>query len=89
MDNIQGFSKFNAKYKLTAQSYVENNIRQLIQLMNIEEDEFESLDEVKDVLITYFTKYPDQITNYQLKTTGYPKHMNLSTNNIGGVIKYR
>lgn len=89
MKNIDGFSEFNLKYKLNAESYVNNNIRQLIQFMNIEEDDYESLDDIKNDLIIYFTKYPEQISKYQLKTTGYPKHFNLSTNNIGGVIKYR
>lgn len=89
MENLQGFSEFNPKHKLTAQSYVKNNIRQLMQFMNIEEEDYESIDEIESDLIKYFTKYPDQMTNYQLKTTGYPRNMNLSTNNIGGVIKYR
>lgn len=89
MDNLKGFSEFNLKHKLTAESYVENNLRQLIQIMNIEGEDYDSIDEIKSDLIKYFTKFPDQITGYQLKTTGYPKHMKLSTNNIGGVIKYR
>lgn len=89
MENLQGFSEFNPKHKLTAQSYVKNNIRQLMQFMNIEEEDYESIDEIESDLIKYFTKYPDQMVNYQLKTTGYPRNMNLSTNNIGGVIKYR
>jgi hypothetical protein len=89
MENLKGYSEFNPKNELTARSYVDNNIRQLIQSMNIEEEDYESIEDIKSELIKYFTKFPDQISSFQIRTTGYPRSMNLSTNNIGGVVKYR
>jgi hypothetical protein len=89
MENLKCYSEFNLKHKLISTDYVRNNIRQLIQLMNIEEEDYDSIEDIENELIKYFTKFPDQITSLQLKTTGYPRSMNLSTNNIGGVIKYR
>lgn len=89
MDYIEDFGKFNQKNKLDASEYVDNNFRRLIQLMNIDEGDYDSVDEVRDVLIEYFTRFPDQISNISLQTFGVPKNINVRLNNIGGTIKYR
>jgi len=87
MDYIEDFGTFNQKTKLDAESYVNNNIRQLIQIMNIDTER--DLDDVKEELIEYFSRFPDQISQVSLKTFGFAKNYAPRTNNIGGVIKYR
>jgi hypothetical protein len=89
MDYIENFSKYNQKNKLDAKSYVDNNIGVLIQLMNIEEEDYDSIDDIKDVLIEYYTKHPDEISSVSLSTFGVPKNYAVRLNNIGGVVKYK
>ena len=57
--------------------------------MNIDEDDYDSIDDVKNVLIEYFTRFPDQISRVSLNTFGVAKNYVPRLNNIGGVIKYR
>lgn len=89
MDYINDFGKFNQKSKLDADSYVDNNFRVLVQMMNIDEEDYECTDDIKKVLVEYFTRFPDQMSKISIETTGIPRSFNLSLNNIGGVVKYR
>jgi hypothetical protein len=57
--------------------------------MNIDEDDYDSIEDVKEVLIEYFTRFPDQISSVSLNTFGVAKNYVPRLNNIGGVIKYR
>ena len=87
MDYIEDYSKYNQKNKLDAKLYVDVNVYALIQTMNIDEEDYNNIDEIKDVLIEYFTKHPDQISTINLATFGVPKNYLLKLNNIGGVVK--
>jgi len=89
MDYIEDFSKYNQKNKLDAKTYVEYNINALIKIMNIDEDDYDSIEDIESVLIDYFTRYPDQISSINLSTFGVPKNYVVKLNNIGGVIKYK
>ena len=73
MKRILEYKYFNPKNALTAKEYVENNILRLSQLMKIELND-SNIDEVKEYLIDYFTRFPDEITGINLKTFGYPKN---------------
>ena len=47
-------------------------------------------EEKEDILIDYFTKYPDQIKSIVITTVGNPNQISIPTlNNIGGTVKYR
>lgn len=88
MDYIEDFGKFNMKNKLDAESYVNANISRLTQMFNIEDDF--TPEEKEKMLIEYFTRFPDQIKSISLKTFGAGTGNYIpTTNNIGGVIKYR
>lgn len=88
MKHILEYKKyFNPKNNLIAKDYVENNILRLSQLMNIELGDY-NIDEVKEYLIDYFTRFPDEISSINLKTFGYPKNYVLKLTNIGGNFKY-
>ncbi len=89
MNYLNDFGKFNPKNKLDANTYVENNFHALKQVMNIDEDDYDNMDDVKNVLIEYFTRFPDQISQISLDTFGVPKNYIPKLNNLGGVIKYR
>jgi hypothetical protein len=78
---------FNPKNEILAKDYVNNNIRQLIQIMEIDEEN--NIEDIKKYLIDYFTKYPEDIHKYSIETFGRPNNYNLRLNNIGGVIKYK
>jgi curved DNA-binding protein CbpA len=83
------YSKLNIKNRLEATPFVENNIRQLIQKMNIDVDDYDDIEDIKSELIEYFTRFPDQISRVSFSTFGVPKNYNLRLNNIGGYVKYR
>lgn len=89
MEYLDGFSEFNPKNRLNAKEFVENNYYALKQLFSMDCDSYESDDAIKDVLVGYFTRFPEQISSISLKTFGVPKNYLLRLNNIGGVIKYR
>jgi hypothetical protein len=89
MDYIEDFGRFNTKNKLDAKTYVDNNYYVLKQVMNIDEGDYDSIDDIKDVLIEYFTRFPDQISSVSLNTFGVAKNYVPRLNNIGGTIKYR
>jgi len=87
MDNVDDWSLFNQKNKLKAEEYVNDNLFRLIRFYDFENGE---ADEKKQILIDYFTKYPDQITSINIQTVGKPNQLSVpSLNNIGGIIKYR
>lgn len=87
MNYLDDYGKFNPKTKLDAKTYVENNYYALKQILNIDEDD--SIEDAKEVLIEYFTRFPDQISRISLNTFGVAKNYTPVLNNIGGVIKYR
>jgi hypothetical protein len=46
-------------------------------------------DELKEILIKYFSRFPDQISSISLQLFGHSRNYTPTLNNIGGVIKYR
>lgn len=61
MDHLDDFGKFNLKYKLGAENYVDNNLRKLIQIFDMDENE-----DHRDELVEYFTRFPDQISKINI-----------------------
>jgi hypothetical protein len=88
MDHVDDWDLYNQKNKISAKEYVDDNLFRLIRFFDFEDESGE--EEKKQVLIDYFTKYPDQITSINIQTVGKPNQLSVpSLNNIGGVIKYR
>lgn len=85
---IKKWSEWNPKVDFEVKGWVKNNLWRLIQLM--EPDEDLSDDEKEDVLVDYFTRYPDQIPKLNLQfPQGDKMSMVPKVQNIGGVVKYR
>jgi hypothetical protein len=88
MDYIDDWDLYNQKNRLSAKDYVTDNLYRLIKFFNIEDDY--TIEEQEQILIDYFTKYPDQIQSLSIHTIGRPHQLSVpSLNNIGGVIKYK
>ena len=88
MKIIENWSNFNIKNKLTAEDFVKNNLKRLIQLFNIEDDL--TIEEKESILIEYLTKYPDQIKNLSFRFPQQDRQSIIPViQNIGGTIKYR
>jgi hypothetical protein len=88
MNYLDDWSLYNQKNLLKAKEFVNDNFFRLVQFFNFEEES--SDEEKKQILIDYFTKYPDQIKSISVYTVGNPNQMNVPRlMNIGGVIKYR
>ena len=87
MKYLEDWRLYNQKNKLNAKEFVQENLFRLIQFFNI--DENLSTEEKEQILIDYFTKYPDQITSINVTTVGRPNVSVSRLNNIGGVVKYR
>lgn len=87
MNRLKSFEAFNnIKDSLSARDYVEGNFLRLVQHFKIEDLTEE---EQKQKLIDYFTRFPDQISRFNIQTVGPNRSQyNLSLNNIGGTIKY-
>lgn len=83
------YSNLNIKNRLDAVPFVENNFRQLIQMMDIDIDDYDTMDDIKSELIEYYTRFPDQISRVSFNAFGAPKNYQLKLNNIGGYVKYR
>lgn len=88
MNYIDDWSLYNQKNKLKAKDYVSSNLFRLISLFKFDD---ECSDEEKEqLLVDYFTKYPDQIKSLSYYTVGNPNQMSVPRlMNIGGIIKYR
>jgi hypothetical protein len=88
MNYLDDWSLYNQKNILKAKEFVNDNLFRLISLFDFQEEC--SDDEKKQILIDYFTKYPDQIKSISVYTVGNPNQLNIPRlMNIGGVIKYR
>ena len=86
MDYIDDWDLYNQKNRLSAKDYVTDNLYRLIKFFNIEDDY--TIEEQEQILIDYFTKYPDQIQSLSIHTIGRPHQLSIpSLNNIGGVFK--
>ena len=86
MDYIDDWDLYNQKNRLSAKDYVSDNLYRLIKFFNIEDDY--TIEEQEQILIDYFTKYPDQIQSLTIHTIGRPHQLSVpSLNNIGGVFK--
>jgi len=87
---IESYNDYNPKNNLDAKDFVENNLLRLYQMYNLDDQDDMSDDEKRGFLIEYFSKHPDEIKRYSSMTFGRAPNLNtISTNNIGGVIKYR
>lgn len=85
---IDDWSLFNQKNILKSKEFVNDNFFRLIQFIKFDGDVSES--EKKQILIDYFTKYPDQIKSVSVYTVGNPNQLEVPRlMNIGGVFKYR
>jgi len=90
MDYIEDYEGYNPKTQLDAEGFVDNNLLRLFQLYNLGDQDEMSDAEKRDALVKYFSKHPDQIQRYSEFLFGQAKSLNApTTNNIGGVIKYR
>jgi len=87
MEYLQDYGDFNPRTKLDAIEYVNNNYYALKQIMNLDNKMDE--DELKEILIKYFSRFPDQISSISLQLFGHSINYTPTLNNIGGVIKYR
>ena len=88
MNYIDDWSLYNQKNLLKAKEFVNDNLFRLVQLFNIEDDV--ETEEKKQILIDYFTRYPDQIKSINVYTVGNPNQLSVPRlNNIGGTFKYR
>lgn len=88
MNHLKDWRLFNQKNLLNAKSYVKDNFLRLIQLFDLSDDY--TIEEKEDILIEYFTKYPEQIKSISVTTVGNPNQLAVPIlNNIGGVVKYR
>jgi len=86
MDYIDDWDLYNQKHRLSAKDYVTDNLYRLIKFFNIEDDY--TIEEQEQILIDYFTKYPDQIQFLSIHTIGRPHQLAIPRlNNIGGVFK--
>ena len=85
---VDDFYQFNLKNKADAKSFVSSCLYKLIGIFNID-DEY-TIDEAEDLLVDYFTKYPDQIPQITVKYLGGEfRNYVLKTNNIGGIYSKR
>jgi hypothetical protein len=76
------------KNYLVAKEFVDTNFLRLKNLMctsvNLSDDE------AYDYLITYFTRFPDSVQSYSVRTVGRSNQISIPyLMNIGGVVKYR
>jgi len=86
MDYIDDWDLYNQKNRLSAKDYVTDNLYRFIKFFNIEDDY--TIEEQEQILIDYFTKYPDQIQSLTIHTIGRPHQLSIpSLNNIGGEFK--
>lgn len=88
MEHLDDWRLYNQKHKLSAKDYVEGNLYRLLQFFEF--DDGCSIEEKEQILVDYFTKFPDQIQYMTYVTVGKPNQSSIPRlNNIGGVIKYR
>jgi hypothetical protein len=88
MNYIDDWSLYNQKNRLKAKEFVNDNLFRLITFFNFEDESSE--EERVQLLIDYFTKYPDQIKSINFYTVGNPNQLSIPRlNNIGGTFKYR
>jgi hypothetical protein len=88
MNYVSDWSNYNIKFRLDAERYVDDNFSRLKSLLNEPVLCDDSI--LRDDLVEYFTKCPDQIPNYSYKTIGRPLDLKVpKLMNIGGVYKYR
>jgi hypothetical protein len=76
------------KNYLIAKEYVDTNFLRLKNLMDTTVNLTDA--ETYDYLITYFTRFPDSIQSYSVRTVGRSNQISIPyLMNIGGVVKYR
>lgn len=88
MEHLDDWRLYNQKNGLAARDYVEGNLYRLLQYFELDDET--SIEEKEQILIDYFTKYPDQIQYMSYVTVGKPNPASIPRlNNVGGVVKYR
>ena len=88
MNYIDDWSLYNQKNRLKAKEFVHDNLSRLIKFFNFDGESSEV--DREQLLIDYFTKYPDQIKSINFYTVGNTNQLSIPRlNNIGGVIKYK
>jgi len=87
MEHINDWVQYNQKNILSAKEYVNDNLYRLISTFHMEDEDF-TTEEKEQILIDYFTKFPDQISSISVQTVGRPNQMSVpKLNNIGGAFK--
>jgi len=88
MDIIKSWSDWNPKIDFEVRGWVKNNLWRLIQLISVDSDL--TIEEKEELLVDYFSRYPDQIPKLNLQfPQGDGESMIPRVQNIGGTIKYR
>ena len=88
MKYLESWDFYNVKNYLLAKEYVDVNFLRLKYLLP--SDVTLSDDECYEYLINYFTRFPDAVHSYSLKTVGRSNQISIPyLMNIGGVVKYR
>ena len=88
MEHLDDWRLYNQKNGLAARDYVEGNLYRLLQYFELDDET--SIEEKEQILVDYFTRYPDQINYMTYVTVGRPNQSSIPRlNNIGGVVKYR
>lgn len=88
MEHLDDWRLYNQKNRLSARDYVVGNLYRLLQYFEFDDET--SIEEKEQILVDYFTRYPDQINYMTYVTVGRPNQSSIPRlNNIGGVVKYR
>jgi hypothetical protein len=88
MKYLESWDFYNVKNYLLAKEYVDGNFLRLKYLLP--SDVTLSEGECYEYLINYFTRFPDAVHSYSLKTVGRSNQISIPyLMNIGGVVKYR
>ena len=88
MKYLESWDLYNMKNYLVAKEYVDTNFLRLKNLLATTVNLTDA--ETYGYLIAYFTRFPDSIHSYSVRTVGRSNQISIPyLMNIGGVVKYR
>ena len=88
MKYLESWNFYNVKNYLLAKEYVDNNFLRLKNLLptTVSLSDAESY----GYLVNYFSRFPDAVHSYSVRTVGRSNQISIPyLMNIGGVVKYR
>ena len=88
MKYLESWDLYNVNNYLLAKEYVDSNFLRLSNLLpkNLSLTD----EECYDYLVSYFTRFPDSVHSYSVRTVGRSNQISIPyLMNIGGVVKYR